>query len=125
MTGFRSLVPVTIVILLLTAGCAGEPSVDTATPRTATSVVTSPDFESAVGPEAAIGRSITVLGRLEPLQKTWLDWALARFELAGLALPPVIEVVYDPGRTACDGTIGRCHLSNGCLLYTSDAADDL
>lgn len=46
-------------------------------------------------------------------ERQLIDWALARFEVAGLLLPDEIEFVFDPTGEECHGNIGSCTPPNG------------
>jgi hypothetical protein len=54
-----------------------------------------------------------VLGDLTVEQRGMVEWALPRFALAELELPPEIEFIFDPTAERCDGNAGRCHIPNG------------
>jgi hypothetical protein len=63
-----------------------------------TSIVTAVIL-SLSGPAA---RTVTVVGEINPLESTTLDWALDRYETAGISLPPfTIEFA---GPDGCNGS---------------------
>lgn len=61
--------------------------------------------------EVGGARSVTVLGELSESDAAAIEWALGRFELAGLQLPPVIEFAFDRTRTSCGSVPGTCRPS--------------
>ncbi len=72
--------------------------------------------EGASTTEVPIGRDADetiLLGDLTVEQRGMVEWALHRFALADLELPPEVEFIFDPTAEQCDGNAGRCHTPNG------------
>ena len=69
---------------------------------------------------------VDVSGGLDPEQERMVEWALGRFEMAGLRLPARIAVGFDPTREACQGNLGRCipDGTDGPVALVCEAAGD-
>jgi hypothetical protein len=61
---------------------------------------------------------VVVVGELSDDERDTVDWVLQRFSEAGLLLPQLIEVGFDPTRDLCDGAAGVCRI-DGALIPTT------
>jgi hypothetical protein len=58
------------------------------------------------------------VGDLTDDQAAMVDWALARFQEAGLHLPSEIEVTFDTNAELCNLRLGTCHPPNGAAAVS-------
>ena len=81
----------------------------------------STDCDDVVDPLDAV-----VLGELSDDERDTVDWALQRFSEAGLFLPQLIEVGFDPTRELCDGAAGVCTIEGQLIptAYVCEPAGD-
>ena len=64
--------------------------------------------DGSVPPLLVAAGEVVIVGQLDPADRALTVWSLDRFDQANLLLPSQIEVVFDPTRTLCGGTPGRC-----------------
>jgi hypothetical protein len=81
-------------------------------------VVDAADVE-IIGSNVAVvapGIVLTTAGMSDE-QTEVVEWALGRYEVAGLQLPPQIEVAFDPSKAMCDGATGKCEARRAVPMF--------
>jgi len=109
----RSLVLVLTVAMIVNTACGS--SLPSTTPLVLTTE-SAPTMEVPIGHEPHVlvdADEIVVRGDVSIEQRGMVGWAVHRFALADLELPPEIEFIFDPTAERCDGNAGRCHTPNG------------
>lgn len=97
-----------VVLLLVASAACGVGDETVATGERATPTSPQVDAVESCDLPLVAALDVTVVGSLTDDQRGEVDWALQRFDEAGLLLPQEIEVEFDPTRVRCGGDRGVC-----------------
>lgn len=107
----------TILAVSLLAACSGGSGQTVAAPGVETTIeidcetdglVAAAEVEVTGRRVDAVAGIVLSTNRLTQDQREAVDWSLARFDAAGLKLPPKIEAIFDEARSMCHGEVGEC-----------------